>query len=150
MYGSADLKPLCRRRAPLGQRGGAMLFEDVAAVWVAVVVEVIVNRGDAHGSRRFGGNSYAVQNFGGRCLFFVERNDGKPHRVRKIARRWMIECHLNFPRRWRSQRERVRQAKSSASDPQIVQEYIEGGALEAPGNAGKSECEPVVANIVDR
>ena len=34
----------CRQLTPLGQRGGAVLLEDVASVEVAVVIEVVVNR----------------------------------------------------------------------------------------------------------
>ncbi len=34
---------------PLGQRGGSVLFENVAAVEVAVVVEVVMDRGMGSG-----------------------------------------------------------------------------------------------------
>ena len=41
----AGLRRSGRQLTPLGQGGGTVLFEDVAAVEVAVVVEVIVDRG---------------------------------------------------------------------------------------------------------
>ena len=41
----AGLRPSSRQLTPLGQGGRTVLFEDVAGVDVAVVVEVVVDRG---------------------------------------------------------------------------------------------------------
>ncbi len=45
----AGLRRSGRQLTPLGQGGSTVLFEDVAAVEVAVVVEVIVDRGMGSG-----------------------------------------------------------------------------------------------------
>ena len=48
--------PSGRKLAPLGQGSGVVLFEDVAAVEVAILVEVVVKRGmeTANGSEAKG------------------------------------------------------------------------------------------------
>ena len=42
---AAALRRSGRQLTPLGQRGGAVLLEDIAAIEVAVLVEVVVDRG---------------------------------------------------------------------------------------------------------